>query len=334
MNIANILKNCPEGIELYSSVCGEVIFIRVCSNNNITVRESNGSLRYFLPDGKYTGNGECVLFPSKEQRDWNKFIPDFEDGNIIIADLGNIAIFKDYKGIDPNRMRIYCQVDARGKFVPHEMNVVCEGWRLARYSEIVAFEKKIAEAGYSWNGKELTRIPKFRAGDVITNNCFTFKIDIVDDKYYYYRISHTSGVLHKIPIEDQEDWEKTKFFKVGDVITDGNNSMKITSIEEDYYHGYNISHSNCTCTFPLNCTHKYKLYKFDPKTLKHYDKVLVRQHKNKIWYPTLVSYVSNSGSVFVLDTDHAVDQVIPYEGNTHLIEKSDDPEEHYISWQK
>jgi hypothetical protein len=155
MNIANILKNCPEGIELYSSVCGEVIFIRVCSNNTITVRESNGSLRYFLPDGKYTGNGECVLFPSKEQRDWNKFIPDFKDGDIIITDLGNIAVFKDYKGIDPNRMRIYCQVDAIGKFIPCEMNVVREGWRLAEYSEIVAFEKKIAEAGYSWNGKEL-----------------------------------------------------------------------------------------------------------------------------------------------------------------------------------
>ena len=330
MNIANILKNCPEGIELYSSVCGEVIFIRVYSNNNITVRESNGSLRYFLPDGKYTGNGECVLFPSKEQRDWNKFIPDFENGNIIIADQGNIAIFRDYRGAGHNRMRIYCQIDARGKFIPYDMNVVREGWRLAKYSEIVAFEEKIAEAGYSWNGKELIQIPKFKAGDVITNNYLTHKIDRIDDKYYYFNISACSA--QKIPIEDQEDWEKTEFFKVGDVITDGNNSMKITHIKEGYYYGNNIRSGYDNCTFPLNCTHKYKLYKFDPKTLKHYDKVLVRREEGSIWYPTLVSYVSNSGSVFVLDKDDAVDQVIPYEGNKHLVEKTDDPEECYISW--
>lgn len=330
MNIANILKNCPEGMELYSSVCGEVIFIRVGSNNTITVRESNGALRYFLPDGKYTGNGECVLFPSKEQRDWNKFIPNFEDGNIIVADLGNIAIFRDYKGTGHNRMRIYCQIDAAGRFIPYDMNVIPEGWRLAKYSEIVAFEKKIAEAGYSWNGKELIQIPKFRAGDVITNNCLTYKIDHVDDKYYY--TSCSECLAQRIPIEDQEDWEKTEFFKVGDVITDGNNSMKITHIKEGYYHGNNIRHGKNTCTFPLNCTHKYKLYKFDPKTLKHYDKVLVRRAKGSMWYPTLVSYVSESGRIFVLDTDDAVDQVIPYEGNKHLVEKTDDPEKHFISW--
>ena len=332
MNIANILKNCPESIKLYSPVCGEVIFIRVCSNNTITVRESNGTLRYFLPDGKYTGNGECVLFPSKEQRDWNKFIPDFKDGDIIIADQGNIAIFRDYKGIHPNRMRIYCQVDARGKFIPYDMNVVCEGWRLARYSEITAFEEKIAEAGYSWNGKNLTKIPIFKAGDVITNNRLTYKIDHVDDKYYY--TSCCAALAQRIPIEDQEDWEKTEFFKVGDVITDGNISMKIVLITEGFYYGYDIRRGYDNCTFPLNRTHKYKPYKFDPKTLKHYDKVLVRRHKDSIWYPTLVSYVSNSGKVFVLDMDHAVDQIIPYEGNTHLVEKTDDPEECYISWQK
>ena len=108
--------------------------------------------------------------------------------------------------------------------------------------------------------------------------------------------------------------------------------MKITSIEEDYYHGYNIRYGNNNCTFPLKCTHKYTLYKFDPKTLKHYDKVLVRRAKGSIWYPTLVSYVSGSGRIYVLDTDNAVDQVIPYESNKHLVEKTDDPEECYISW--
>lgn len=332
MNIANILKNCPKDMKLYTPIFGEVKFVEVYdTSNEIVCHTPIGNVR-FHSDGTYFKCGECVLFPSKEQRDWNKFIPGFREGDIIIADLGNIAIFKDYKGAGNNRMRIYCQVDARGKFIPCDMNVVCEGWRLAKYSEIAAFEKKMAEAGYSWNGKELTKIPIFKAGDVITNNRLTYKIDHADDKYYY--TSCSECLAQRIPIEDQEDWEKIEFFKVGDVITDGNISMKITRIKEGYYCGNDIRHGYDNCTFPLICTHRYKLYKFDPKTLKHYDKVLVRRHKDSIWYPTLVSYVSNSGRVFVLDTDHAVDQVIPYEGNKHLVEKTDDPEKHYISWQE
>jgi len=330
MNIANILKNCPKDTELYSPVFGKVKFVEVYdTSNEIVCHTPIGNVR-FHSDGTYFKWGECVLFPSKEQRDWNKFIPDFENGNIIIANQGNIAIFRDYRGTGHNRMRIYCQIDAVGRFIPYDMNVIPEGWRLAKYSEIVAFEKKIAEAGYSWNGKELIQIPKFKAGDVITNNYLTYKIDHVDDKCYY--TSCSECLAQRIPIEDQEDWEKTEFFKVGDVITDGNYSMKITSIKEGYYYGNNIRSGYDNCTFPLKCTHKYKLYKFDPKTLKHYDKVLVRREEGSIWYPTLVSYVSDSGSVFVLDKDNAVDQVIPYEGNKHLVEKTDDPEECYISW--
>lgn len=80
MNIAEILKNCPTGMKLYSTVYGEVEF--VCVKNNysdiypISCRRRNGYEKSFTNDGRIYfdyPDAECVLFPSKTQRDWSKF---------------------------------------------------------------------------------------------------------------------------------------------------------------------------------------------------------------------------------------------------------------------
>lgn len=78
MNIAEILKKCPKGMKLYSSVYGEVEFVKVQYGENYAIHciVKDGTLDYFTSDGRiYCGyDAECVLFPSKDQRDWNKFI--------------------------------------------------------------------------------------------------------------------------------------------------------------------------------------------------------------------------------------------------------------------
>ena len=83
IDLTKILKDCPKGTKLYSSLFGEVKFNRI-SYNRIIV-ECVGLHRFvvFNQGGKYLievseTNGtyfssECLLFPSKEQRDWSKF---------------------------------------------------------------------------------------------------------------------------------------------------------------------------------------------------------------------------------------------------------------------
>lgn len=79
LNLVKILKDCPKGTKLYSLIHGEVRLNKVknptdeypilvtteaCYNNNFTI------------DGRYYSkykNSECILFPSKDQRDWSKF---------------------------------------------------------------------------------------------------------------------------------------------------------------------------------------------------------------------------------------------------------------------
>ena len=78
LNLLEILKDCPEGIKLYSPVFGEVKFESINDIiGPIIVTTNTGNAEYFTADGKMYNyyNGECLLFPSKEQRDWSKFEP-------------------------------------------------------------------------------------------------------------------------------------------------------------------------------------------------------------------------------------------------------------------
>ena len=77
INLVEILKDCPEGTKLYSTIFGEVELDEVDNfslERPIVVSHSGGFER-FTKDGRlfYRCDGECVLFPSKDQRDWSKF---------------------------------------------------------------------------------------------------------------------------------------------------------------------------------------------------------------------------------------------------------------------
>ena len=79
LNLVEILKNCPKGTKLYSTIYGDVELIRVNQNDDvyypIEIKLSDDSINSVTTDGRWCEyyNGECVLFPSKEQRDWSKF---------------------------------------------------------------------------------------------------------------------------------------------------------------------------------------------------------------------------------------------------------------------
>lgn len=78
INLCEILKDCPKGTELYSPLVGVVIlqYIIEVETYQIVTCTPDGLDKYeFTKEGKYYDNkdGECVLFPSKDQRDWSKW---------------------------------------------------------------------------------------------------------------------------------------------------------------------------------------------------------------------------------------------------------------------
>lgn len=77
LNLVEILKDCPKGTKLYSTVYGEVEYDGIRNGSEYPVKcvKSNDSSGSVTAQGLVLAcyDGECTLFPSKEQRDWSKF---------------------------------------------------------------------------------------------------------------------------------------------------------------------------------------------------------------------------------------------------------------------
>lgn len=83
IDIYEILKDMPKGIELYTPICGRVDLTWLATNKEageaIGTENRNGEFT-FSKDGKYIDDGEVLLFPSKEMRDWRKL---FKKGDVL-----------------------------------------------------------------------------------------------------------------------------------------------------------------------------------------------------------------------------------------------------------
>ena len=84
IDLTKILKDCPKGWKLYTPIFGEVEFSSIekdCTYPIILSVQEGGSATFtglvkFTKEGCFfteSTDVECLLFPSKEQRDWSKF---------------------------------------------------------------------------------------------------------------------------------------------------------------------------------------------------------------------------------------------------------------------
>ena len=78
LDLTKILKYCPKGWTFYTSVWGEVEFIEYNRESGDFIFDpidmGNMDNVHINTDGTFCCFGECIIFPSKEQRDWSKFI--------------------------------------------------------------------------------------------------------------------------------------------------------------------------------------------------------------------------------------------------------------------
>ena len=104
IDLTQILKDCPKGTKLYTTIFGEVEFIECNDLYQIVVAKEN-KYYYFTSQGAFYFErikyhvGECALFPSKEQRDWSKFTAPWYKKNNVVKNkiLKFIVIYYGFK---------------------------------------------------------------------------------------------------------------------------------------------------------------------------------------------------------------------------------------------
>lgn len=352
INIAEILKDCPEGTKLYSPICGDCTFEKIHLNTSIFVCTQDYRTITFNVYGQYfkdIDNAECLLFPSKKNRDWTKFRP-FKDGDIISSG-SYIAIFHKFgkpKSCGYDKVIYYhCWCYQNGKDFKFEKDFGIG--RDTEYNFATDKEKQklfdiIKANGYKWNPETKTLekmiIPKFKAGDKIvkkddsTKYWYVQRIDINCNSDYYSII--TKGQVSNLHFKDQDNWElvPTHKFKVGDKVKHIHTGV-YCHIKDyaDELKGYYTSIGHFIKDDNVD---EWEIIpnKFDISTLKAYDKVLVRDDNNSTWINTFFGFYDNTTNKKYPFVAGSVNwsQCIPYEGNQHLLGTNNDCDEYYKNW--
>lgn len=143
--------------------------------NKINIAE----IIYLNEYGKYfysKGDRECLLFPSKEERDWTKFQRPFKDGDILTNTYGNTFIYKGTMYYNKEIADFYCgyrKSDNQLVLKTHKDEHFghYDNSRFATEEEKELLFQAIKDNGYKWNEetKTLEKLvaPKYKVGDKV-----------------------------------------------------------------------------------------------------------------------------------------------------------------------
>lgn len=315
INVAEILKDKPQGTKLYSSACGKCKLEEVDDKSfKISFYNSKsgfmvGGEGYLDKNGKLYDDGECVVFPSKEMRDWSKFA--WKKGDVLVNSRGLKILFDRWA--NGNYTSFYAKT----------INLVEDGFldtnlhTLASEKEAKSFIKCIEER---FGGKlnlqtlEIQKQPEFKNGDIVAVDLDRKNIRIFKEKKNGNNICWGK---YYIGFSFNNEGKRIQTFKnyTADcssdrLATDSEKQQLFSALEKEG-----------------KAWDAEKKQIVDLKTkveLRPFDRVLVRDSKSDNWRANLFGYIGKDGYCHCVYANWAY--CIPYEGNELLLGTSKDVE--------
>ena len=105
LDLTKILDGCPAGTEFYHLIFGQVALREIIDDEYPIIVEPiiNTTRSSLTTDGRLNAkyDGECLLYPSKYQRDWSKFVrfwdePDVSKFNVETFHPFDKVLVRDY----------------------------------------------------------------------------------------------------------------------------------------------------------------------------------------------------------------------------------------------
>lgn len=275
INIVEILKDKPQGIKLYSSACGKCKLEEVDDKSfkisfyNSKFGFMNGGEGYLDKNGKLYDDGECVVFPSKEMRDWSKFA--WKKGDVLVSNDGGTEVIFD-KWYDETYTSFYCKhylnSEDENKIVYYEAFLcTTERYSLENKDSVQTYIKTIEE---HLDGKlnletlEIEKQLEFKDGDIVV---YGKSVAICRRIYkhtlsFYVSLNEMFGLLFADEVESSEEYR---------FATEEEKQQLFDALEKKG---------------EAWDAEKKQFVDLKPKVeLKPFDKVLVRDTKDEYWRP-------------------------------------------------
>lgn len=326
INIAEILKDKPLLLKFYSTTYGRITFNGVHKGKVYFFSEDTNA-HSVKQNGKMYDGGECIIFPSKEMHDWEKF--SWKKGDVLVMD-GFRVVFDKWVGDDYTRFNavhlitssgVYFNKPSQNRYSPIS-HFITKYWRKMTDAETKIYMNSLEiECGGKLNlaTLEIEKQPEFKDGDIVfmkgikggyyANCIFILRSEYKDgdERAFYYAFYNTDDKFTiaeygntrvHYSLRPATDYEKQQLF---DALAKKGKTWD---------------------------AEKKQIVDLKPKVeLKPFDNVLVRHQKTEEWRANIFSHTDK--------TDEYLDYVcvngrwefcIPYEGNESLLGTTKDVE--------
>lgn len=319
INIAEILKDKAQGTKLYSSACGKCTLEEADDKSfkisfyNSKFGFMNGGEGHLDKNGKLYDDGECVVFPSKEMRDWSKFA--WKKGDVLVSKDNVHIIFEKFEDDAYTKFR--------GKYYLWEESYNEEVFQM----ETSVFEKATDDAAQTYintieerlGGKlnretlEIEKQPEFKDGDIlyITDRIVSCNFIII------YKNQEGDRIYRYATLPEDNLVIMTK----GGFLSDNGGLSKRYATEEEKQQLFEALAKKGKAWD----AEKKQIVDLKPKVeLKPFDRCIwkIRNCEGSIWQASFVSYVDEYGAIPMgvsIDEDLVNLIILPYNDQTKLL---------------
>ena len=324
INVLEVLESKPNGTKLWCVLFGKCFLDGIDINNirPIRIGIEKGDTFKLTANAKLSGkyiDGDCLLYPSKEMRDWSRFA--WKKGDILISSDGGTEVIFD-KWYDDTYTSFYCKhylnSEDETKFVYYE-EFICttERYAIEDKDKAQIYIGIIEERLGGKLNRETLEVEKaqteFKDGDIVAlvvRKCTHIAIFQSRQEAYI--------GFHAVLCQNDELLLEEPFREdVGDIelrlATDSEKKQLFSALEKKG-----------------KAWDAEKKMIVDLKTLqkfKPFDKVIIRLGDHDTWKADFYSHYCANGEAYTVGDVHISDPryILPYEGNESLLGTANSP---------
>lgn len=323
INIAEILKDKPQGTRLYSRICGAVELkkvIDVRKKKSIVVKELNSNNQHrFWHDGNFFRAGQCVLQPSENMANWSKFL--WKKGDVLQNNDYNTQVIFDRFTSDTYEMircKYWLKVDNGIERFIIETNVLTKDYFKVSEELSQCYINKIENrCGGKLNLEtlEIEKKTKFEDGDIAFAD--------YGNRQYVFIVSGETGL--------SEGYNSSIYLDLSSPTS--SIAFRISFFKKDLCELRLATEEEKKQLFDA-LAKKGKAWDSDKKQIvdlpkkcefKVFEKVLVRESKTDEWTPNFFFKIHRDDERYVMVCGDMYNYCIPYNEETaHLLGTTDD----------